>query len=693
MPLLKAWINVETRARTIMNAGPITNFTYFRVRRRMNKAGEFRLVVPATDPRIVDTLAIERTVQAWAIIDDTPTWIGGGVIQSQRWRKNGDGPPSLEVSGPDLFGELTRGTVGVLDLDDADGGNNLDDVLATLPAYWNDAKTGSTGDFSARFVHETPLNALIQVAEKLDAVFRYEFDSGTGRNLEWYNTLPTTPVVRLVSHGDATRITQNENVALITDIQEVEDSRQIVNTVYVYGAGNGEARISADQVDDSVHLWPDDTNTLDSGTYSGSYGTEFEWDDVNKALVENNSVTKYGARAQAVQFNEVGPVSNTDADFDAAMNTLIKQTVRWMERRCDTSKTYTVECVNLLKTVLPGDIVTVDARYYRDGETAININNQDLTVLDTETLIDQDGARITGMTLAERRKYPLTDGEIVASSAARSMSYQHLPQLTQYTDTITYREPVTDAEYATLHFWLAEEVAFVDRVMLRFKVTPFDSMMGYYSGGDGNTAYTFTANATISVDDNTTLATSSQSTNATATDGAHTHEVSVPAGTITNAVGFDGSNNLVNADASAHTFDTTDEDSDHFHNMPHSHNVADHAHDLTQTAHRHTVPWGYVREDGADTYAAGDLEFQVNGAGSWVNGAQALDEDGGSISGWYDLDITQYVRQTLTRRPLSGYHNYVTARAETATGKTCQIQAQIACTVRGQPLASIVSPT
>ena len=240
MPLQTAWINVEDTSRAIVGDGPIYDFVYFRITKRLNKAGTFSLLVPATDPRVADTLAIERTVQAWAIVNEQPTWIGGGVIQSQRWRKSGDGAPMLEVSGPDLFGELTRGTVGVLDLDDADGGNNLDDILAELPAYWTDSKTGSTGDFSARFVHETPLNALIQVAEKLDAIFRYEYSGGTGRNLEWYNTLPSTSQVTLLSHAQPNAWgAGNSDRALITDIQETEDSSQIVNTVYFYGSGNG----------------------------------------------------------------------------------------------------------------------------------------------------------------------------------------------------------------------------------------------------------------------------------------------------------------------------------------------------------------------------------------------------------------------------------------------------------------------
>ena len=38
------------------------------------------LVVPATDPRIADTLAQERTVQAYAIINDTPTWLSYNFV-------------------------------------------------------------------------------------------------------------------------------------------------------------------------------------------------------------------------------------------------------------------------------------------------------------------------------------------------------------------------------------------------------------------------------------------------------------------------------------------------------------------------------------------------------------------------------------------------------------------------------------
>jgi hypothetical protein len=705
MPLQTAWINVEDTSRDVLDVGPVTNFTYFRIRRRMNRAGEFRMVVPATDPRIVDTMAVERTVQAYAIVNNTPTWQGGGVITKQRWRKSGDGSPVLEVSGPDLLGELTRSTVGELKLDDADGDNNLDDLLDKMPAYWSSNKTGTTGDFAAQFSHETPLNSLIQVAEKLDVVFRNEADGADIRNIEWYNTLPSTSVVTLVSAGELRDLDDNPYVAVITDIQESEDSSQIVNRAYFYGSGNGDARFSSSQIDDSVHVWPDDSSTLDSGNYSGSYTTSFDWDDTEKCIDEDNSIATYGVRSAAVSFPELAPITNTDTNFDQAMNTLIKSTVHWLERRCEPTKTYTVQCAGLQQTVLPGDIVTVDARFYRDGEAPILINNEDFTALEVETLIDDDGVRVSSIMLAERRKYPVGEGDIVASNYATGQVTRNLPQIGQYTNTTTYREPMDDDNYATLYFWLAEEVSAVDRALLRFKVRPFDSMAGSYSGGDSNTMYTYTASTGLTIQDGTadigspseaTTGGSSQPT--TGSDGVHNHSLDIPAGTISTVpdklVGFDSANDLVNNDSSAHSDDTVIQDDGshshtitHTHEHDHTHTDAGHTHATSETAHRHTMQWGYVKEDGADTYAATDLEFSING-GAYSSGSVAAIS---GATGWYEYDVTASIRNTPTKTPsaTAGY-NYITCRIKSGSqsGKSCQIEAQIAATVLAQPLAS-----
>ena len=685
MPKQQAWVNVEDLSRNIDDSGPITNFTYFRIRRRMNKAGEFRMVVPATDPRIADTLAQERTVQAYAILNETPVWLGGGVITQQRWRKSGDGSPVLEVSGPDLLGELSRGTVGELELDSASGDTNLTAVLDEIPASWSSNVTGTTGDFSAKFDHIKPLAALNEIAEKLDAVFRLEADGATLRNLEWYNTLPSTSQVTLISYGELREFEDNPNVAIITDIQQVDDSSNIVNRAYFYGAGNADARLSSKQVDDSTHVWPDDSTTLDDGTnYSGSYSTSFDWDDSEKCIDEDNSIATYGVRSAAVSFPEIAPISNSDADFNAAMNTLIKATVRWLERRCEPSKTYTVTVAGLRKVVLPGDIVTVDARFYRDGEVPISVNNEDLTVIEIETLIDDNGVVIHTLTLGERRKYPETDGQIVASSVVSAQTTARLPQMYRNIDTVSFEENVDDSTTSYFYFFLGEEVTTVEQCVFRYTITPMtDTRSGLTGSG---TANIIVNGATVAA--HTSVTTDSQSTNATDTDGAHKHEITAPAGTIANNLGLDSGNNLVNADSSEHTFDT-DTDGTHFHNFIHTHTTnsiahASHTHTASDSGHTHALTWGITNEAGGNTYGETVLEFDVNGAGSYgYSGSQIGATD------WYQFDITGAIRNSLTRRPGAAY-NYIRARvsAGSQAGKTGRVRAQVQIRYAVQALSS-----
>ncbi len=128
--------------------------------------------------------------------------------------------------------------------------------------------------------------------------------------------------------------------------------------------------------------------------------------------------------------------------------------------------------------------------------------------------------------------------------------------------------------------------------------------------------------------------------NASSTDSAHTHDVTI----------------------AAHTHDVT---------------IAAHTHDVTIDAHTHdvtaaiTTEYG-IYEDPGTAYGPTDLEFSING-GAWRSDQSAVS----GASGWYALDITDEII-SIALRPLQ-VANSVAVRIKSAsqTGKLVQITAQI----------------
>lgn len=81
----------------------------------------------------------------------------------------------------------------------------------------------------------------------------------------------------------------------------------------------------------------------------------------------------------------------------------------------------------------------------------------------------------------------------------------------------------------------------------------------------------------------------------------------------------------------------------HTHDLgDHTHNLGNHIHDLSESI---TAIYGIFREEPANTYGIGDLEYQVN-SGGWIDLDTATDLGGGR----YELDITSLIVNATTLR-------------------------------------------
>ena len=101
------WIDVENSAGTKYGGGPITSAEAFRFTRRLDRAGEFSFRMPAADP-MANEVQQRRYVSVYEASDSGPLKICRGIIESVTIDARPGEPVMIEVTGPDMAGELNH---------------------------------------------------------------------------------------------------------------------------------------------------------------------------------------------------------------------------------------------------------------------------------------------------------------------------------------------------------------------------------------------------------------------------------------------------------------------------------------------------------------------------------------------------------------------------------------------------------
>lgn len=642
---MKIWLDVQASGSTT-GPGPVVQIESFQSRARLNRAGDWRATVPALDDRVVELLQPRRTVLAYATIDGARTFIGGGVIEALSVNLSGDAP-MLDVSGRDLLEELNRSTVGdVVVSEPAGTGIGWDDFIPdNLPAGWAATWSNLTvAPFVGHFVYETFLGALVSVSDKLPIYFRLRPDTINGpRYLQVLGRLLAPAAVRAVTNADPAAIERNPAICLITNITEERQAADMVTRVIAFGSGTAQARLTMA----AATTWPDgaliDTPTvIDGDTYS--------YDTTTNTITNATAESVYGRIERALAWKDISPISNTDTDVEAAANTLVAAVVEHLRRNREPVYVYSLAVAGLRTVVNAGDLVRVQARMVRDGQAPINID-RDLRVLEVTTTVDDAGLRTNALSVATVDAWPKSDTEVLVSEIRQSQVMQALPQMSASVDTISYREPIDDDYDADLRFWLGNETTSVNQVLIRFRVDPFRSTAKTVGG---------TVTGTIDLPDHSHDIPDHQHNLKIIGNGAGalTYDIGFGAGGTAGGVRHNINSTdwdwVTNADSGS----TTSDDGG---------GQAGLAVDISAAL---SLQYGIYEDSSANTYAATDLEWLVNGV--VASGSPAPVSDG-----WYTLDVTADVSSD-DYRPVRA-DNTITVRiaAASKTNKRCQVTAQI----------------
>lgn len=201
--------------------------------------------------------------------------------------------------------------------------------------------------------------------------------------------------LRAVQGGDTVALEGNEDICVITNLERVNDSYDLITRVYPYGAGDGDARTTLDGA----------TWTPPSG-YSISTGTNYIKRDAGE--------TSYGQIERYLQFKDI---VNPDTLAEAAYN--------WLRVMSYPLHVYRLEVAGLVGTINPGQTMRVIYHRWIDGYHAIDID-EDLIVLETTTRIDERGARTVALEVSTLDRWALDDAAaLVSGLAGAAAAYTH----------------------------------------------------------------------------------------------------------------------------------------------------------------------------------------------------------------------------------------------------------------------------
>jgi hypothetical protein len=468
-------IDIENSSGVVQGSGPITSATFFEAVNEMDRAGTFSFGMSAADPQ--SSVVTERNIaRCYAILNDTWTEIGAGVIDSIVLSVGDQGDVQYLVSGLGIPRELSQRSVRNLEL--ASAGTfithsaALDAIDDFAPAGWTitPAASPANDNVYGRFAGASVLSALIAVAEKTRTHFYYN----GSRELVFADSFADSGVRAVQARGDLA-----SGICAITNLQRIYDTFDLKTRIIPYGAGQGDTRL-----------------TLSAATRTPVAG--YTLDTANNYIENDSATATYGLDEIALEFKDIQPISNTDADVQAAMNSLYDAAYEWLRRHSVRGEFYDLtlsECDTVLR---PMQTIHVD---YRDERQDVDINTN-LNILSATVRVDLDGLRTTRLTVASLDRWAEND-------------------------TTGYTKNVDDTETATIRFRFGDEVTQLQQVLLEFQLLQFESTiktvaLESMTGGSGEliTEGNSDASSTPSNDTSGTPSTANTSVPSTNTSGA-----------------------------------------------------------------------------------------------------------------------------------------------------------------------------
>lgn len=642
MQIRNFWVDIENASGERVGRGPLRG-SQFRHTSRLSACGEFSFTLSGADPNL--SALAEKRVAICKYIDRTGALqvFGGGVIDKIERTIQTDGSLIITVSGNDLGRELSYRTVGALDLSGGGAGvsDAPDQVMAFAPAGWSILDGSTLVNDYAGYDGDTVLSALIGSGERIGEHWRL----GSGRVIQWIGPASSfvSSGVRAVQHlPNPVAAETADDIALIVSLEEESDAAELISRVIPRGSGNGGAVL-----------------TLAAATDAAPVG--FTLNAAQNYIKRDASESTYGRIERVLDFKNIGPLSNTTADIQAAANMLLQVSVEHLRRFGTPQKFYRVGLAKVGQILVPGTTLRVVYRTIVDGVVVYDLDGT-YNILEAERQITAEGIATTSVLISEIDRLPISDSDYLARQVINAKVLSAHQQLGASVDTFTYRDELDDAKGASFRFWLGDEYTSIQRALLRFRIQPLRSTVKSVAGQADTTN---AGGGTIQTSEVGGASTQ------TSSPKPHGHHVTVYNGVSGSLVYFDGT--FLRWSGATDTFQTQSETPEHDHAV----GIPAHDHDVDIPEHDHaytpqiSMEYGIFEESGANTLALANLVIKLNGGSDLRTSVVDIG------NGWYELDITDPLTDAVFRPSQENNEIAIT----TATAKTARIEAQI--TIRG----------
>lgn len=434
----------------IIGSGPVTTATEWESTGRMDQAGSFRFSMPASDPKAI-YIEERNRVRCKAYIEGAWVYVGDGIINQIDTEIADDGTAMLNVSGPDLVGELAGFTTGYFDTSELS--DTPPDAFTVMLALSNIAATEYGVDWDvtslspvsvqvyARFMGESILGAYGSLAENTGYHFRYNGE----RELAFFGSFIDSGIRAVQPLG-----TLGVGTCAITGISRSVETHDLVTRVYPFGGGQGYARLNLKPSNRSVPTG-----------YAADFALNY--------LEHSAAVTQYGRIDKWVEFKDISPISNTDADVRAAANYLFDVAKVWLDSQAERLTRYDLTVAQCGEVLRPGETIRVVCR--GDGFSI----DEDLNILEATLRLDPSGLRTTSLVVTDGNRWPATDANLVVNQIAEAKVFQAHPQMNANSYVLPFTKPTDDIEPATFRFRFGAEVVQLQQVTLDFQILPLES--------------------------------------------------------------------------------------------------------------------------------------------------------------------------------------------------------------------------
>lgn len=258
--------------------------------------------------------------------------------------------------------------------------------------------------------------ALTLIGEQTGENFRL----GTGRKIEWLLPPPTASGIRATNVPSGVAAQDNEDICLITNLRETEDSYEVVSRVYPQGGGRGAMRINLAQC----------TYTVPGADYTG-YTLNKTANYLKKDSVEAVVPTGYDRRIEITRFwpNVVSPNWASARDTNSS-NALFDLAYEYLSRHWEPQTSYQFSVVKLVK--LDAEVKvgqTIQLCYWQtvEGVPVWNLGIASplhLWVLEVSQAIDDIGVRVVAMQVATIDAWPPTNANKVKNIVSQIKALQ-----------------------------------------------------------------------------------------------------------------------------------------------------------------------------------------------------------------------------------------------------------------------------